>query len=70
MCPSLVVLLQQQYHDNQAMTIANADAVPLYLSCLRKAAPELQLRGLQIWRKLLQSNMANLSASDRYMPLH
>ena len=47
------------------MTIANVDAVPLYLSCLRKAAPELQLRGLQIWRKLLQHNMANLSASDR-----
>lgn len=47
------------------MTIANVDAVPLYLHCLQRAAPELQLRGLQIWRKLLQSNMANLSASDR-----
>lgn len=50
------------------MTIANVDAVPLYLHCLRRAAPELQLRGLQIWRKLLQSNMANLSAADRYSP--
>lgn len=48
------------------MTIANVDAVPLYLHCLGRAAPELQLRGLQIWRKLLQSNMANLSAADRY----
>ena len=52
------------------MTIANVDAVPLYLQCLRKAAPELQLRGMQIWRKLLQSNMANLSAADRYIAFH
>ena len=60
-----VVLLQQKYRADAIMTIANVDAVPLYLHCLQRAAPELQLRGLQIWRKLLQSNMANLSASDR-----
>ena len=52
------------------MTIANVDAVPLYLHCLRRAAPELQLRGLQIWRQQLQNNMANLSASDRYTASH
>lgn len=65
-----MVLLQQKYREGAVMTIANVDAVPLYLHCLQKAAPELQLRGLQIWRKLLQSNMANLSASDRYILLH
>ena len=63
------MLMQQKYREDAVMTIANVDAVPLYLHCLQKAAPELQLRGLQIWRKLLQSNMANLSASDRYSML-
>ena len=62
------MLLQQKYREEAVMTIANVAAVPLYLHCLRKAAPELQLRGLQIWRKLLHSNMANLSASDRLGP--
>ncbi|KAL3142038.1 hypothetical protein ABBQ32_004670 [Trebouxia sp. C0010 RCD-2024] len=61
----LHLILEQKYREDSVMTIANVDAVPLYLHCLRRAAPELQLRGLQIWRKLLQSNMANLSAADR-----
>lgn len=33
--------------------------------CLSKAEAELQLRGLMVWTKLVQGNMANLSASDR-----
>ncbi len=61
-----VYVLQQAYHADKTMTIANVEAVPLYLHCLRKAAPDLQLRGLVVWKKLLQGNMANLSASDRY----
>lgn len=72
-CPVVTfpwVLLQQKYREDGVMTIANVDAVPLYLHCLRRAAPELQLRGLQIWRKLLQNNMANLSAADRYTASH
>ncbi len=59
------VVLQQAYHADQSMTIGNVEVVPLYLHCLRQAAPELQLRGLQVWKKLLQGNMANLSAADR-----
>ena len=58
-------MVQQAYHAEHTMTIANTEAVPLYLHCLIKAAPELQLRGLEVWKKLLQGNMANLSASDR-----
>ena len=59
------MVLQQAYHADQSMTIGNVEAVPLYLHCLRQAAPDLQLRGLQVWKKLLQGNMANLSAADR-----
>ncbi|KAL0021859.1 hypothetical protein WJX77_009077 [Trebouxia sp. C0004] len=61
----LHLILEQAYHVDQSMTICNVEAVPLYLHCLRQAAPELQLRGLQVWKKLLQGNMANLSAADR-----
>ncbi len=59
------MVVQQAYHADQSMTIGNVEAVPLYLHCLRQAAPDLQLRGLQVWKKLLQGNMANLSAADR-----
>ena len=59
------ILLQHAYRADQPMTVANVEAMPLYLHCLRKAAPELQLRGLAVWTKLLRGNMANLSASDR-----
>ncbi|DBA78126.1 TPA: hypothetical protein ACH3X2_008097 [Trebouxia sp. C0005] len=61
----LHLILEQAYHADQSMTVGNVEAMPLYLHCLRQAAPELQLRGLQVWKKLLQGNMANLSAADR-----
>lgn len=57
--------VQQAYHKDTANQIANVDAIPLYMSCLTKAVNELQLRGLTVWTKLVQGNMANLSASDR-----
>lgn len=65
----LPVVLQQAYHRDKVISIANADAIPLYMHCLRKAARDLQLRGLAVWIKLVHSNMANLSASDRYVKL-
>ena len=57
--------MQQAYHKGKVTQIANWDAIPLYMHCLRRAAPNLQLLGLAVWTHLVDGNMANLAASDR-----